>query len=153
MSKSKYNLRDFKLKPNRKFGQWILAKQIGSGGNGEVWICRDNQKKEYAIKFLKWGSGDAYKRFYDEVTFMEQFGSINGGMPIIDKHLPKSSKRFESPKLPFYYVMPLSESAEQRIQTATIDEKIRIIQELLAMLTSLHAQDIAHQDIKPGNIL
>ena len=153
MSKSKYNLRNFKLKPNRKFGQWILAKQIGSGGNGEVWICRDNQKKEYAIKFLKWGSGDAYKRFYDEVTFMEQFGSIQGVMPIIDKHIPKYSKRFENPKLPFYYVMPLAESAEQRMQTATIDEKIRIIQELLAMLTSLHAQDIAHRDIKPGNIL
>ncbi len=84
---------------------------------------------------------------------MEQFGSIHGVMPIIDKHIPKYSKRFESPNLPFYYVMPLAESAEQRIQTATIDEKIRIIQELLAMLTSLHAQDIAHRDIKPGNIL
>ena len=49
--------------------------------------------------------------------------------------------------------MPLAESAEQIIQTASINEKITIIKELLTMLTSLHAQNIAHRDIKPANIL
>lgn len=153
MAIQKYNIKKFNLRPNRKIGQWTLARNIGSGGNGEVWICRDIQKHEYAVKFLKWGSGEAYKRFFDEVTFMEQFGYIQGVMPIIDKHIPEYSKRFNNPQLPFYYVMPLAESAEQKIQNASIDKKIAIIQELLKMLTSLHAQDIAHRDIKPANIL
>jgi len=153
MRKPKYNLKVYNLRPNRKFGQWTLAKQIGAGGNGEVWICRDNQKKEYAIKFLKWGDGIAYKRFYDEASFMERFGSIQGVIPVIDKYIPQYSKRFDNPKLPFYYVMPLAESAEQIIHTASINEKITIIKELLTMLTSLHAQEIAHRDIKPANIL
>lgn len=95
MAKQKYNLKNFNLSPNRKIGKWTLAKRIGTGGNGEVWICRNKQKQEYAIKFLKWGSGDAYKRFFDEVTFMEQFGSIHGVMPIIDKYIPEYSKRMD----------------------------------------------------------
>lgn len=153
MTKPKYNLKKFNLKRNRKIAQWTLAKQLGAGGNGEVWVCRDNQKQEYAIKFLKWGSGEAYKRFFDEVTFMEQFGAIKGVMPIIDKYIPEYSRRNDNPHLPFYYVMPLAESAEVRIKQATVDEKIIIIKEILAMLTSLHAQGIAHRDIKPANIL
>ena len=153
MAKQKYNLKNFNLSPNRKIGKWTLAKRIGAGGNGEVWICRNKQKQEYAIKFLKWGSGDAYKRFFDEVTFMEQFGSIHGVMPIIDKYIPEYSKRMDNPNLPFYYVMPLAESAEKHLSQINVDEKIAIIQELLAMLTSLHAQGIAHRDIKPANIL
>lgn len=149
----KYNLKRFNLKSNRKITQWTLVRQLGSGGNGEVWICRDSQKQEYAIKFLKWGTGDAYKRFFDEVSFMEQFGTIKGVMPIIDKYIPEYSRRNDNPNMPFYYVMPLAESAEMRMKQATVNEKIGIIQEILAMLTSLHAQGIAHRDIKPANIL
>lgn len=153
IARQKYNLYKFNLRTNRKIGKWTLAKKIGSGGNGEVWTCRDSKKNEYAIKFLKWGSGDAYKRFFDEVTFMEQFGSIHGVLPIIDKYIPTYSKRYDNPQLPFYYVMPLAESAKRKIQKASISEKIVIIQELLAMLASLHDQNIAHRDIKPENIL
>lgn len=153
MVKYNYNLKKYNLRSNRKIGKWTLARQIGVGGNGEIWTCRDNQKQEYAIKFLKWGSGEAYKRFFDEVTFMEQFGSIHGVLPIIDKYIPEYSKRYNNPQLPFYYVMPLAESAEKRMQKAGIDERIAIIQEVLAMLTYLHAQGIAHRDIKPANIL
>lgn len=153
MTKPKYNIKKYNLRSKRKIGRWTLAKLIGAGGNGEVWSCRDEQKQEYAIKFLKWGNGDAYKRFFDEVTFMEQFSSIYGVLPIIDKYIPEYSKRNDNPQLPFYYVMPLAESAEIRIQKASLDEKITIIQELLSMLKSLHAKNIAHRDIKPANIL
>ena len=153
MAKQKYNLKNYNLRTNRKIGKWTLAKKIGTGGNGEVWICRDSLKHEYAIKFLKWGGSNGYKRFSDEVTFMEQFGSIHGVLPIIDKYIPEYSKRYNNTKLPFYYVMPLAESAIKKIQKASISEKISIIQELLAMLTSLHNHNIAHRDIKPENIL
>ena len=37
--------------------------------------------------------------------------------------------------MPLYYVMPLAESAEMRMKQATVNEKIGIIQEILAMLT------------------
>lgn len=84
---------------------------------------------------------------------MEQFKSIPGVMPIIDKHIPAYSERSNDSKLPFYYVMPLAESAEKRIHNANIEEKIFIINELLHMLSDLHAQNIAHRDIKPANIL
>lgn len=151
--RNNYNLQNFKLVPNRKFKNWTLSKKIGLGGNGEVWICKDDKKNEYAIKFLKWGSGEAYKRFYDEATFMENFNSIPGVIPILDKHIPPFSKRFIDPSLPFFYVMPLAENAEIIIKKANIDQKISIILELLEMLVFLHSKGIAHRDIKPANIL
>lgn len=67
MSKQKYNLQNYRLAVNRKINGWTLSRKLGRGGNGEVWLCRNANKEEYAIKFLKWGTGDAYKRFYDEV--------------------------------------------------------------------------------------
>lgn len=153
-AKNTYKLENFHLTPNRKIGSWKLAKKLGQGGNGEVWTCRNDKKELYAIKFLKWGSGPAYKRFSDEVSFMENNNdNISGVMPVIDKHLPEYRKRNEKNDLPFYFVMPLAEPIESILKWADIDEKITIIKELLAMLTSLHEHQIAHRDIKPSNVL
>ena len=149
-----YILDNYKLAPNRKIGKWKLAKLLGKGGNGEVWSCRDENRKEYAIKFLKWGSKKAYARFFDEISFMEKESSnITGVMPIIDKYIPENTPRTFSTEKPFYYVMPLASSIEDRIFKASVDEKIAIIKQLLEMLVLLHNHDIAHRDIKPSNIL
>lgn len=153
--KQKYDLKNYNIRANRKIGGWTLTKKIGTGGNGEVWTCRNAEGGEYAIKFLKSSSSIGYKRFFDEVVFMENYRTIEGVMPVIDKYIPEYNKRHDIVKLPFYYVMPLAESAEERILKSkmSVDEKIIIIQELLVMLKSLHAIDVAHRDIKPANIL
>lgn len=142
------------LKPNRKINGWKLSKRLGSGGNGEVWMCRNDKKEEYAIKFFKFGRyGAAYERFRDEVMFMEQYQGIHGVLPIIDKNLPSKNKKNVDANTPIYYVMPLAQSIEQEIKKFTLDEKVAVIQMLLKMLVDLHQNGIAHRDIKPANIL
>ena len=108
MSKQKYNLQNYHLVVNRKINGWTLSRKLGGGGNGEVWLCRNANKEEFAIKFLKWGTGDAYKRFYDEVSFMERYAGTMGVMPIIDKNIPDYAHRYSHLDLPYYYVMPLA---------------------------------------------
>lgn len=148
------NLAKFNLCPNRKIKGWTLSKQLGSGGNGEVWMCRNAKKGEYAIKFFKYGRyGAAYARFRDEVLFMEQYQNIHGVLPIIDKNLPSKNKKKVDATIPIYYVMPLAESVEQKIKNFTLDEKVEVIRKLLNMLADLHQNGIAHRDIKPANIL
>lgn len=148
------DLAKFNLRPNRKINGWTLSKRLGSGGNGEVWMCRNDKKEEYAIKFFKFGRyGAAYKRFIDEVNFMEQHQRIHGVLPIIDKNLPSKNKKNVDVNIPIYYVMPLAESVEQKIKKFTLDEKVEVIRMLLNMLVDLHQNGIAHRDIKPANIL
>ena len=148
-AQARYNLR-----ANRKINGWTLSKKLGSGGNGEVWMCRNDKKEEYAIKFFKFGRyGAAYERFKDEVDFMEQYQGIHGVLPIIDKNLPSKNKKNVDANIPIYYVMPLAKSVEQKIKKFTLDEKVEVIRMLLNMLVDLHQNGIAHRDIKPANIL
>ena len=144
----------FNLRSNRKIKGWTLSKKIDSGGNGEVWMCRDDRKEQYAIKFFKFGRYAAsYARFVDEVGFMEQHRGFHGVLPIMDKNLPLKNQKNVDKNLPIYYVMPLAESVEQKIKNYTLDEKVKVIKMLLKMLVDLHRNGIAHRDIKPANIL
>lgn len=154
MRKQEGKLAKYNLKPKRKVNGWVLLSKLGSGGNGEVWKCKNDKKEEYAIKFFKFGRyGAAYERFIDEVDFMEQHQGIHGVLPIIDKNLPSKNKKNVDANIPIYYVMPLAESVEQKIKKFTLDEKVEVVRMLLNMLVDLHQNSIAHRDIKPANIL
>lgn len=154
MGKHQNALAKYNLRANRKINGWTLSKKLGAGGNGEVWMCKNDKKEKYAIKFFKFSRyGAAYERFVDEVDFMEQHQEIHGVLPIIDKNLPSKNQKNVDAKIPIYYVMPLAESVEQKIKNFTLDEKVEVIQMLLNMLVNLHQNGIAHRDIKPANIL
>lgn len=149
-----YSLKRFNIVPQRKIdGRWTLIRYIGGGGNGVVWQCRDADGEEYAIKMLKYAYKEPYSRFYDEVTFMESFGSIPGVLPVVAKYTPKDRTQNDFTKVPYYYVMPLATSLGEGIYKEEIEKKISIIKSLLEMMVNLHEKGIAHRDIKPTNIL
>lgn len=149
-----YSLKCFNIAANRKIDErWTLIRRLGSGGNGEVWQCRDLDGTEYAIKFLKFAYKEPYSRFCDEVAFMESFGIIPGVLPIIAKNAPAGVSQYTKTKSPYYYVMPLAKSLGSVLYYENIERKIQIIKALLEMLVSLHRYGIAHRDIKPANIL
>ena len=144
----------FNLKPNRKINGWTLSSKLGSGGNGEVWRCRNDKKEEFAIKFFKFGRFSAsYMRFRDEVMFMEKYQHISGILPVIEKYLPSKNTKNVDKAIPLYYVMPLAKPIDRELQLYPLEKKIEVIKMLLDMLVELHQNDIAHRDIKPANIL
>lgn len=131
-----YSLNNFSISARSTIdGRWKLVRRIGTGGNGEVWQCRDvNDGQEYAIKFLKRAYQEPYSRFYDEERFMEDFGDVPGIMPIIAKYIPPVEKRYADKPKPFYYVMPLAKAIHHDIYAELVENKIRIIRALLEML-------------------
>jgi serine/threonine-protein kinase len=136
------------FKKGQKFGNWTLISFLGGGGNGEVWKCENNQNMPSAIKILKSVKSKPYNRFLDETKVIESNSDIIGIIPMIDKFLPKSFKN----NVP-YYVMPIAESAVNKLKGKNIEEKIDAILNVSQTLKQLHSRGISHRDIKPPNLL
>ena len=39
-----------RLKPNMKLGKFVLLNRLGVGGDGEVWLAKNNDNEEVALK-------------------------------------------------------------------------------------------------------
>jgi len=155
----KNSTKDIIIKMNRRkfirgqvFGQWKLIKQIGEGGNGEVWSAQKNKNNEnniYAIKLLKKIKTKSYLRFRDEINILLQIKKdIAGIMPIIDYYLPQKRIKNVIP----WYVMPLAIEIDDYLKNE-IPEKIIEATILYAKtLKKLHNRNIFHRDIKPANL-
>ena len=132
----------------QKFNDWTLTQYLGGGGNGEVWACQNSKGDINAIKLLKKIKQKAYNRFIDETTVIDRNSDIEGIIPTVEKNLPDKL----TDKTP-YYIMPLAESAEKKIQGGSIEEKVKAILDVAETLSKLHERKIYHRDIKPENIL
>src|SRR5438094_742437 len=79
-----------------RFGDWILIRPLGHGGNGEVWLAHNQQHSEGAIKIGR-GLGnparERYRRFVNEVRFYEGLGERPGILPVLGTYLPERPTR------------------------------------------------------------
>ena len=132
---------------------------LGSGGNGKVYevtLDDDASGDTYAVKlFSCYGNVGVeekklrYKRFYQEIDFLEKVGNnIPGIIPIIDKHSPIELSENEKA----WYMMPKA----RRFDFARDKSLYNQLHDLLLLantLKTLHKMGYAHRDIKPSNIL
>jgi serine/threonine-protein kinase len=134
------------------FGSWRLVKPLGWGGNGTVWLARNGQSTQCAIKFLNRIAGKnkqkVYTRFRSEVSVVRQNQGIPGILPIIEFSLPESIEG----EIP-WYIMPVATPLPKYLEAKNLEEVMTIIVDIGHTLIKLHKQGISHRDIKPENML
>lgn len=137
------------FKHHQNFGAWKLTKFLGKGGNGEVWKAIHTNGRIGAVKILGKVKENAYNRFRDETIILELNTDILGIIRLLDKYLPEQFTKTEYP----FYVMPVAETAISKLRGARIKDKIDAMISIAETLEALHTREIAHRDIKPGNML
>lgn len=131
--------------------KYKLIKQIGAGGNGCVWVAREEETaQQYAIKFLPIGKDDKVPhdkaaRFEKEIAFCQQENHPNI-IKIVGYGAFNGTEKF--------YVMPLYEKTLRNIIVAETDTEVLLGYwiRLAKAVKYIHSIGVYHRDIKPENI-
>lgn len=126
---------------------YVLRKQLGSGGNGQVWLGKSSDgEKECAIKFLnKCDDLQKTTRFMEEIKFCETTDN-----PHVIQILEHGNIDGQ-----YFYVMPvykktLSDIIKKELNYAVL---LSYISALCEAIKYIHSNNVIHRDIKPENIL
>ena len=133
-------------------GPWRLHEQLGHGGNGTIWqATRSDAEIAIALKVLNATKiqHESYRRFVREINFLRQHQGMPGLLPLLDSHLPDQPSKADRPWLAMPVATPIAQSLAGR-SLADVVEAVATIADTLARLQANF--DIAHRDIKPGNL-
>ncbi len=142
------------MKRGDRIGEcFLLARQIGKGGMGEVWLAEDlGLKRKVAIKFFTAPFGDQKKleeRFLREAKVVARLQSPH----IVTVHGYEIAK-----KTPPYIIMEWvnGESLQTRLaREKRIDVKttVHVAMQVALALEAAQQEGIVHRDLKPENVL
>jgi serine/threonine protein kinase len=138
--------------PERTVGPWNLYERIGRGGNANVWAAtRPGTTERIALKLINTTNveREPYQRFVREIHFLRQHQTVPGLLPLIDAYLPDQPGRNDQPWLAMLIATPIAGALEGRPLAAVV-VAVAAIADTLARLQD--QADIAHRDIKPGNL-
>ncbi|MFC0552802.1 serine/threonine-protein kinase [Planotetraspora thailandica] len=133
------------------FGQYVLIRKLGEGGQGVVYLGQGPDGRSVAVKMLRdvvAGGDGAQRRFLQEVSNARRVpgystarildaGVLGNQAYIVSEYVPGPSlERLVTDG------RPLDEDALTRLAIATA-----------AALKGIHAAGVVHRDFKPANIL
>ena len=139
-------------------GHYRVLQVLGAGGFGQTYITEDLHlpgNPKCVLKHLKPASADralldiARKFFEKEAIVLQQLGNYD--------RIPRLLAYFEEEQ-EFYLVQeyvpghPLSTELKNGAKWSE-SQVIELLEEILAILTFIHAQGVIHRDIKPDNIM
>ena len=131
--------------------QYLVEREIGQGGMATVYLARDlAHDRDVAVKVLNTDVSIVLgaERFKREIDLTTRLSHPNI-LPILGSGMAGNS---------LYYVMPYvaGESLRNRLdreRCLSLDESLRITEEIGDALEFAHKSGIVHRDIKPENIL
>ncbi len=128
---------------------FLAVRIIGNGGTGDVYLVRDVDGQEFALKCLRIADSAKRKRFSNELSFCQQKQHDNivhvldsGAVLVGDVWLP-------------FYVMPLYPHTLRRVMRAGMPHErcLRLFDQILSGVEAAHLRKGFHRDLKPENIL
>jgi serine/threonine-protein kinase len=131
-------------------GKYQVEREIGKGGNARIYLARDGQGRQVALKILhpELLVSVAADRFLRDIRLCSQLQH-----PHI-AHLLDSGER----DWIVYYVMTFVEGPTlrehmTRVGRLPIGDTIRLADHLLDALDHAHGHSIVHRDVKPENVV
>ena len=152
----------FRSGPRVDIPDFELLSRIGSGGFGEVWVARHRLHGEFCALKLVYHHSDielsgvrTYRhraKDHPGLVPIEYVGEIQGCfyyvMPLADD--VKGSAAIRGPD---EYEPKTLEWCQKNLPPLPVEEVIQIGLQLLDAIATLHRSGLAHQDIKPGNVM
>jgi serine/threonine protein kinase/tetratricopeptide (TPR) repeat protein len=135
----------------RKIGNYEVAREIGRGGMGRVYLAlrSDDFQKSVAIKFLDSSSGSrsVLERFYRERQILAGLDHPNIA------RLLDGGTADGKPYLVMDYIegLPIDEYCDK--QRISIQQRLRLFLPVCEAVQYAHRNLIVHRDLKPSNIL
>src|SRR5690625_3107552 len=133
------------------FGGYSVVGRLGKGGQGVVYLGRDEEGEEFAIKVLndQWSQDDELrKRFAKEVRAAQKVASFCTSA-IIDAQLDQDPPYVVSEYVPGKSLQE-AVSAKGPHKGASLQ---RLAVSTATALVAIHQAGIVHRDFKPGNVL
>ena len=153
-----------------RIGRYRLLRQLGAGGQGEVWLGRDDGlRRDVAVKLLgsRFVTEDQRARFRREaesIARLEHPGVAQVYEADVDADPPYIAMRFvEGVDLGSAVAAELAaEEGARRVgspvpirpeQRADVHRVLRFFEKAARALHAAHEAGVVHRDVKPGNIM
>jgi serine/threonine protein kinase/WD40 repeat protein len=136
----------------RRVGRYRLMEQIGEGGMGVVFVAEQTEpiSRKVALKVIKPGM--------DSRTVIARFEAERQALAMMDH--PNIARVLDAgttnERLPYFVMelvrgMPITQYCDQA--KLSIDDRLRLFQDVCAAVQHAHQKGIIHRDLKPSNIL
>ena len=134
-------------------GPYRIVSEIGRGGMGRVFLAEEVREaftRQLALKVIDrpWGAPDRLRRFRSEVRILASLEH-----PGIARFLDGGALPDGTWFLALEHVEGEDLVTAARRRGLSIDERVRLLIEVLAAVDYAHEQGIVHRDLKPANIL
>jgi len=144
--------RDWEIAPGGKLGAYTVVKKLGEGGMGVVYLVRDDEGQQAALKLTKPVQSSAAKevegRFKREILATSFFHHENV-IQIFDAGQIGSSH---------FMAMEFLEGLELRALLKqegrlSLGRAVRLMRQAFDALAAMHSARIVHRDLKPENFM
>lgn len=138
-------------------GPYLLLRQIGRGGMGEVWLARqdrDGIRRDVALKLpMLIGHADHWReRFRRERDILARLQHPHIAT-LYDAGLAPAPGGAQQPYLAMEYVEGCGLLQYATQHSLNLHDRIELFRQVLSAVTSAHQKLIVHRDLKPANIL
>jgi len=131
-------------------GPWTPREKLGAGGNATVWRASRDGGEDVALKVINTTKTqrEPYRRFVQEIEFLQRLGDFPGVLPLLDAYLPQRPRGTDRAWL----AMPIATPIANALAEAPLEIIVVALSEIAVTLARLAEQGVGHRDIKPGNL-